>query len=114
MVHLPPNFNIDSPDLSDRIYIKDTGTISLYVARGHFYFPLTAYELLGSNIGNTATVSPLYNKNTLLKNDYTFNDYLGSEGDGKDPYRKNYGFIDYTKNDKGELEWKIRANYIVA
>lgn len=76
MVHLPPNFNIDSPDLSDRIYIKDTGTISLYVARGHFYFPLTAYELLGSNIGNTATVSPLYNKNTLLKNDYTFNDYI--------------------------------------
>lgn len=46
--------------------------------------------------------------------DDTFNSFLWSEGNGKEPYRKNYGFIDYTKNDKGELEWKIREKYIVA
>ena len=51
IAHLPPGFNANSSTLSDRIHIEDTGTISLFVDQGHFYFPLTAYKLLRNNIG---------------------------------------------------------------
>ncbi len=76
IAHLPSDFNINSSNLSNRIHIEDTGTISIFVKRGHFYFPLLAYELLRENIGNTNTASPLYTKNTLLRNDNTFYDYI--------------------------------------
>lgn len=76
MARLPYGVDYNSLDLSDRIHIEDTGTISLSVSGGHFYFPLKAYELLSENIGNTTTVPPLYNKNTLLRNNYTFYDYI--------------------------------------
>lgn len=42
----PDLVNVDDNNLEDKVHIEDTGTISLFVKRGEFYFPLDAFKVL--------------------------------------------------------------------
>lgn len=71
------------PDISDYeniVNITDTGTISLFVSNGKFYFPIEAYKVLDSFKNNpiygTNKTHVTYNKETLLVNNNTFYTYI--------------------------------------
>jgi len=67
-------------NLEDKIHIKETGTISLYILNNEFYFPIDAYKVLNSYKSNPIFGSnkkhKTYDKKTLLKNDNTFYTYI--------------------------------------
>lgn len=75
LVDLPDNY-----DLNKLVHIENTGTISLYVSNGNFYFPLDAFKVLGTlkkipgfgMIKNHKTCS----KDNMIINDNTFMTYI--------------------------------------
>ncbi|MDY6315244.1 MAG: hypothetical protein SPL89_08795 [Clostridia bacterium] len=109
---------------SGRLISKNIDRIVLLSCNtGHFdhrYSSFANKMLVYNNVKSVVAADGTVSSRSLLRGRYntmaddTFNSFLWSEGNGTEPYRKNYGFIDYTKNDKGELEWKIREKYIVA
>ena len=109
---------------SGRLISKNIDRIVLLSCNtGHFdhrYSSFANKMLVYNNVKSVVAADGTVSSRSLLRGRYntmaddTFNSFLWSEGDEKEPYRKNYGFIDYTKNDKGELVWKIREKYIVA
>ncbi len=69
-----------SMDWNNIVNIEDTGTISLYVSSGKFYFPKSSDEVFslyqtlpgyGADKNHT-----IYNDDTLIRNDNTFNTYI--------------------------------------
>lgn len=73
-----PNSIIDK--LEDKVHIKETGTISLYISDNEFYFPIEAYHVLNSYKNNPIFGSnkkhKTYTKDTLLENNNTFYTYI--------------------------------------
>lgn len=75
LVDLPDNY-----DLNKLVHIENTGTISLYVSNGNFYFPLDAFKVLGTlkkipgfgMVKNHKTCS----RDNMIINDNTFIFYI--------------------------------------
>ena len=66
----------DNIDLKKYVHIEDTGTISLFIRGGHFYFPTDAFKVLeimkkmpgfGSNKNHKTC-----NKDNMIINDNTY------------------------------------------
>lgn len=67
-------------DLKDKIHIEKTGTISLFVRDGEFYFPEHVEEILNKlkfvpGFGRDKN-HKCYNKDNLIENDNTYLDYM--------------------------------------
>ena len=67
-------------DLENRVYIEDTGTISLFVKNKNIYFPLSAFSVLehfksfpeyGSNTNHVT-----YTEDNMIINDNTFETFI--------------------------------------
>lgn len=76
----PELANTPEGELEDRVHIEDTGTISLFVKDGHFYFPLSANAVL-----NELKKNPLFgsdpnhktcNEDNMIINNNTFEDFI--------------------------------------
>ncbi len=67
-------------DLENRVHIEETGTISLYIKNGHFYFPLSAFKVLDEmKKDKDFGILPnhkLYDETNIILNDNTFYDYI--------------------------------------
>jgi len=62
------------------VHIEDTGTISLFIRNGHFYFPLDAFIVLeelkkDSNFGSIPN-HQTHNENNIILNDNTFETFI--------------------------------------